>query len=142
VKALPRLRDHLARSGQRPDLVLCSTARRTLDTLGGIEPAVPEEAQIRIESQIYAASTHTLLALLHRVDDDVGCIMVIGHNPGLQDLALVLTGSGDAALRAQLLAKFPTAAAATLSFEHPWARLGAGDASLDDLFTPRRPPSI
>ncbi len=67
--------------------------------------------------------------------------MLIGHNPGVQDLALRLTGSGAGDLRSQAEAKFPTGAMATLSFGDGWASLGDGVARLDDLFVPR-PPRI
>ena len=67
--------------------------------------------------------------------------MLIGHNPGLEDLALLLVGSGDKGRREQLAAKFPTGAAATLSFDGAWAGLEAGAARIDSLFTPR-PPAL
>jgi phosphohistidine phosphatase len=141
IEALPRLRDHLARAAHPPELVLCSTSRRTVDTLAGIRAAVPQYARVETEQAVYEASADTLLDRLQLIDGDIGCAMVIGHNPALQDLALFLVGAGDPDMRAQLSAKLPTGAAVTLSFEGSWRELGAGTARLDDLFMPRPPRS-
>ena len=140
AKALPRLRNHLA-SLPPPEFVLCSTSRRTVDTFEGIRAALPQHARIEMEQAVYDATADTLLGRLQRVDSDVGCAMVIGHNPAVQDLAMLLVGAGDPDMRAQLAAKLPTAAAVTLSIDGPWADLGVGTARLDDLFMPRPPRS-
>lgn len=141
VKALPRLRDHLARATHPPELVVCSTARRTVDTLDGIRAALPQHARVETEQAVYGASAHALLGRLRLVDDDIGCAMVIGHNPATQDLAMLLIGTGDPGLRERLVAKLPTGAAVTLSFDGAWEDLGAHMARLDDLFMPRPPRS-
>lgn len=137
ARALPLLRDHVARLDAPPELVLCSTARRTVDTLAGIRPALPPDARIEIEPMLYGATAGSILRRLQLVESAVGGAMVIGHNPGMQDLAIGLTGAGDLDLRAQVRAKLPTAAAVTLSFEGTWDELAAGSAHLDDFFTPR-----
>jgi phosphohistidine phosphatase len=90
-----------------------------------------------MERGIYDASADALLGRLQLVDTDVGCAMVIGHNPAVQDLATFLVGVGDPEMRAQLSAKLPTGAVATLSFDGAWGDLGVGTARLDDLFMPR-----
>jgi phosphohistidine phosphatase len=138
-QALPRLRDHLAQADHPPELVLCSTARRAVDTLAGIRAALPPDARVETDRAVYDAHGHTLLDRLQRIDDHIECAMVIGHNPTVQDLALSLVGAGDAEMRARLSAKLPTGAAVTLSFDGAWDGLGAGAARLDDLFMPRPP---
>ena len=137
IKALPRMRDHLARAAHAPELVLCSTSRRTMDTLVGIEAALSDGVWIETERALYDASADALLGRLRRVGSDIGCAMVIGHNPAVQDLAVVLVGAGDPEMRARLAAKLPTGAMVMLSFDGPWGDLGAGKARLDDLFMPR-----
>lgn len=141
AKALPRLRDHLAQAANPPDLVLCSTARRTVDTLEGIREALARHVHVELERAVYDASAKTLLRRLHLVDSGIGSAMVIGHNPAVQDLAMLLADAGDPDIRAQLAAKLPTGAAVTLSFDGVWAALGPGTARLDDLFMPRPPRS-
>ncbi len=137
VKALPPLCDHLTRAGHRPQLVLCSSSRRTRDTLRGIRAAVPKGAQVEVDDELYGATAKALLRRLRRVDDGIDCALLIGHNPGLQELADQLAGAGDAGMRTQLSAKFPTAAVVTLSFDTSWGDLRAGGARVDDLFLPR-----
>jgi phosphohistidine phosphatase len=72
--------------------VLCSTARRACETLERIEPALGV-ADVRFEPALYGASAGALLERLHDVPDRVGSVMLIGHNPGLQELALELAHS-------------------------------------------------
>ena len=141
AKALRRLGEHLTRAEHRPDLVLCSSARRAVETLDGIRAALPRRASIDVTDEIYLANADTLLRLLYNLYGQVRCAMLVGHNPGIEDLALLLVGSGDAGLRAQLAAKLPTGALVALSFDGAWVDLGAGVAQLDDLFVPR-PPRI
>ncbi|MGE3688962.1 MAG: histidine phosphatase family protein [Acidimicrobiia bacterium] len=139
AKSLRRLRDHLIRAERRPDVVLCSSARRTVDTLDGIRPALPKRACIDVADELYLTDADTLLTRLHGLDGKVRCAMLIGHNPSVEDLALLLVGSGDAGLRTQLTAKLPTGALVALSFAGAWADLAAGAARIDDLFMPRPP---
>ena len=141
ITALARMRDHLADRAS-PDLVLCSSARRTLDTLEGILPALDGDVEVRVEDELYGAGVWSLVDRLRRVDDDVTSVMLVGHNPGLHDLAVELAGDGDndaGATWEQLVTKFPTGAIATLSFDVPWDGMGSGSATLDGLFTPRPP---
>ena len=93
----------------------------------------------QIDDEIYEASANTLLSLLRRLGTDTEVAMLIGHNPGMQDLAVRLAGSGDAPALVQVATKFPTGAVAALSFEGGWSELTDGVARLDDLFMPRRP---
>jgi phosphohistidine phosphatase len=104
IRALPSLRNHIA-SLPPPDLVVCSTSRRTVETLEGIRAALPQHARIEMERALYGATAETVLGRLHRLNSDVGCALVIGHNPALQDLAMLLSGAGDPDMRAQLAAK-------------------------------------
>lgn len=137
VKALDKMRRHLDQLDPKPDVVLCSTARRTVATLEGLRVALPAGATTEITSELYLASAGELLARLHELDDAVRCAMIIGHNPGIEDLALLLAGSGAPRLRAQLEAKVPTGAIVELSFGCTWPELADGAARIDGLFLPR-----
>ena len=138
-KALRGLREYLGRIEHPPDVVLCSSARRTVDTLDGFRAVLPKQARIDVTDELYLASADTLLTRLHGLDSKVRCAMLVGHNPGLEDLALFLVGPGDTGLRAQLTAKLPTGAVVALSFDGRWTQLGAATARVDALFMPRRP---
>jgi phosphohistidine phosphatase len=136
-KAIRRLAKHVAGAGVAPDLVLCSSARRTVMTLEGIRPELPADTEVRVERGLYAASSSALLARLRRVDDSVDSVLLIAHNPGIEMLAATLIGAGDDRLRERLAEKFPTGALADLHFEGPWAKLAAGAATLESFVVPR-----
>jgi phosphohistidine phosphatase len=89
---------------------------------------------VRVEAELYGAGSAALLARLQHVPADVRSVMVIGHNPGLQELALLLARDGSE----ELEVKFPTAALATLAFRGPsWAVLDRGKAELIEFVRPR-----
>jgi phosphohistidine phosphatase len=138
-KALARLRAHLDASGTEPDLVICSSARRTVQTLDGIRGALAAGATVSVEGGIYLADAQRLLERVHQIGHGVRCALLVGHNPGLEDLAALLVGSGDADLRAALAAKYPTGALAHVSFDGGWSDLGPGAGRLEDYFVPRPP---
>jgi phosphohistidine phosphatase len=129
-----RIAKHLRRRGITPALVLCSSAVRTQETLDLLRPALAEVA-VQVEEQLYGASSETLLKRIHALPDEVGSLLLIGHNPGLQDLALALASSG--AELERLEAKFPTAAFATLALAR-WSSLGPGDAELVSYLVPKQ----
>jgi phosphohistidine phosphatase len=118
-----------------PELVLCSTARRARETLERVEPA-HEERAVRLEPGLYGASSSALLERLRGVPDAVGSVLLIGHNPGLQRLALELARPAPALH--ELEAKYPTAALATLVLQGPtWHDLDRGTAELVGFVRPR-----
>jgi phosphohistidine phosphatase len=135
-----RLAAHLA-AGPAPDLVLCSPARRTRETVDHVLAGLAPSPAVRFPDVLYGAATDELLALLRQIPADIGTVLLVGHNPGLQDLVILLAGEGDAAARRQVTVKFPTAALATLDLgTSSWAALQAGAARLDDLVVPRALP--
>jgi phosphohistidine phosphatase len=141
TKALRRLTGYLTEAEYRPDVVLCSSSRRTADTLDGIRDALPKRARIELADELYLADANTLLTRLHGLNDKDRCAMLVGHNPGIEDLASLLVGSGDAGLLARLADKLPTCALVALSFNGAWADLDAGTARINALFVPRSPRS-
>jgi phosphohistidine phosphatase len=133
-KAAARMGRHLRREGIRPDLVLCSIALRAKETLEAIEPAL-QDVPTRAEKGLYAATAEALLARVRRLPEDVTSVMLIGHNPGLQDLAILFASGGRELGR--LREKYPTCALATLDLgSEGWSKLQPGSARLVDLVTP------
>jgi len=129
-----RIGKHLRRLGITPALVLRSSAVRTQETLDLLRPA-QAEVEVQVEEQLYGASSETLLERIHSVPDEVNSVLLIGHNPGLQDLPLALAAGG--AERERLECKFPTAALATLALEC-WSSLSPGDAELAAYVVPKQ----
>ena len=132
-----RLRHHLAATGIAPDLVLCSSTRRTMMTLEGIADALPATTTVLVEAGLYGAPSGELLRRLHDVSDDAASVMLIGHNPGMEALAALLIADGDEALRRRVAEKFPTGALATLAFDGDWSDLAPADAKLVAFVVPR-----
>lgn len=135
-RALKLIAEHLGREGVTPALVLCSSARRTRETLERIAPALGEGIPVQIERELYAASEQRLLERLRAVEDGVESVMLIGHNPGVAQLALSLAGRGQNL--AGLRRKYPTGALATLDFSGRWGDLQPGRAELTDFVTPKQ----
>ena len=134
-RAAKAIGGHIREHGIEPDLILCSTAARARETLERIEPPLDERG-VRIETGLYGADAGMLLGRLQEIPAAVGSVMVIGHNPGLEQLALALVRPGPA-VRA-LEVKFPTGALATLAFQGSgWDVLGRGTAELIDFIRPR-----
>jgi len=133
-RAAKRIAKHVRRSEIEPEVVLCSTATRARETLDLLRPAL-RSPTVLLEDELYAASAQALLARLRRVPDDVGSVLLIGHNPGLQELVLALAPQGEG--RDRLEAKFPTAALATLTLAATWSSLAPGGASLAGYVVPR-----
>lgn len=129
--------DHLKQAAIRPGMVLCSTSVRTRQTLEQMMKAL-DGVDIRFDDRIYDAAPQTLQALLRELPDSCDSVLVIGHNPGLERLALGLAdGRGDAKAITRISVKYPTGALACLSAEiGHWAELKAGCAVLDAFTCP------
>jgi phosphohistidine phosphatase len=135
-RAAKKLAKYMRRQKVSAAMVLCSSATRTRETLALVSPVLGAHKKILIEDGLYAASADELLDRLHRVPDPNEAVMLIGHNPGVQELALTLTARG--AKRNLLMEGFPTAGLATLRIDVArWRDVGAGDAELVDYVVPR-----
>jgi phosphohistidine phosphatase len=128
---------YLAQARPRPELVLCSSAVRAETTWAAAAAGFDQPPEARIEDALYGATVPTLLDYIHGLPDDVEAAMLVGHNPGLEDLAFELAGDGDPAARRQLETKFPTAALATLGTDRSWGQVGRGSCYLESVVTPR-----
>jgi phosphohistidine phosphatase len=122
--ACRKLAKHLRREGIRPEFVLCSWSQRTRETLELIRSAL-RDAVIEIEDGLYAADRDRLLARLRELPETTGSVLLIGHNPGLQDLALTLAREST-----RFAEKFPTGALATFALDTAWSRVGEARAEL------------
>lgn len=130
-KAAVKIAEHVRAAEIAPGLVLSSTALRARQTLAALLPVLPAEAEIRIQDWLYGAGVGDVLARLREVDEGVGSVLVVGHNPTLHELALALTRREDA------LERFPTGALASIAFAAPWVDLADGTAELEAFVIPR-----
>jgi phosphohistidine phosphatase len=134
VRALER---HMRATGIAPALVLCSPAARAVQTWEGVASGLPAGTAVDVDDALYGANAHGLLERLRRLPPDIDSVLVVGHNPGLEDLTLALVGHGDPALRRRLETKFPTGALATLDAPGAWRDLGWGTSTLVAYVLPR-----
>jgi phosphohistidine phosphatase len=139
-RAAASLAAHVATIDPPPGLVLCSTARRAQETLEPVRAQLPDSTTVLVEDGLYGASAPELLDRLREVPDDTASVMVVAHNPGLEDLVKGLGRDGDAGLMARVHEKFPTGALATLTFPGPWKALGWGAATLEAFVVPAELP--
>lgn len=128
----PRLGLWLASRGYRPDLVLCSAAMRTRETMDHALSTLGAEPEIRFRANLYQAGPETLLSELHGATG--GTVMVIGHNPGIADFAHALVHDRPMHDRFD---DYPTAATAVIDFALPgWADAAPGSGAIRDFVTP------
>lgn len=131
--------------GLSPDVVFVSSARRTLQTLEAISPFA-DSPLVEPMDDIYLASWPRLLEVLRRAPETARSVMLIGHNPGLQDLALALAGpagmaTGPAAAR-RMAEAFPTCALAEFAIASPWQGLAEGGGRLVRFMVPTDLPEM
>lgn len=126
-----------ARRAVRPSLVLCSSALRTRQTLERLRPHLSGDPELRVEEALYLASRGELLTRLQQVDDRNSQILLIGHNPGIAELARSLVSGGEASALRRMAARFPEAATAACEFDlERWSELAPDSGRLVAFTTP------
>lgn len=133
----------IARLGLWPDRILCSSARRTRETLAGLLPSFPQDCEAMLVRDLYEPDTGSYLPLAARHGGEAGTLMLIGHNPHVHEAARALARLGDEARLQALRERFPTGCLAVIDFDAPhWRRLGALPGHLTALIRPDElPPS-
>jgi phosphohistidine phosphatase len=120
-----------------PDLAVASDSRRTRQTLDLALGAANQHPQTRLDRAVYLAEPHTLLALIRRIPAEVRTLLLIGHAPGMGDLATLLTGFGDRYAFARMNTKFPTSGLAVLDFPvERWEEVKEHGGRMDRFVTP------
>ncbi len=129
---------YFGQRGVRPSLVLCSSARRTRETLDRLLPHLDPAPEVRVDRELYLAGPGELLARIAEAPDEVEELLLLGHNPGIAELAFRLAGSGDRDARQRLAHKYPTGACAELRFgARCWRDLASGGGELVHFVTPK-----
>jgi len=124
--------------GIDPELVLCSSARRTVDTLSLVLPELKVEPSVVYEDALYHASAAEMLHRLRDVQPGANRVMMVGHNPDIQRLALDLIGSGPKHMRNHLMEKYPTAGLVVINFTAGlWSSVDINSGALNKFLVPR-----
>ncbi len=129
--AAAALGDRLREKRFVPQVVLCSPARRTRETLAGLKL---ETASVDFAEEIYNASPGDLFKQIKNLEDSVLSALIVGHNPGIHSLARFLAGEGDDRLQMRLLSYAP-GTFTWLESSEPWVRWIPGQAQLLDVMT-------
>ncbi|MFE0685472.1 SixA phosphatase family protein [Streptomyces sp. NPDC058961] len=127
----------LAATGIAPDLALCSSAVRTRETWKLAVHELSQRPRTVYEERMYEASLGELIALVNETPEDVGDLLLIGHNPGMHAMADALAGDADGdALSRMNRSGFPTSSIAVLGFNGSWKSVEHGVATLVDFWAP------
>ncbi|WP_417670863.1 SixA phosphatase family protein [Roseibium sp.] len=129
---------YIAESGFKPDLVLCSTAQRTRETLSRLLTVIRHQTDIRLLHTLYDQSEDAYLPAIRSLGGQAQTLMVIGHNPATEETAHLLYGSGAPELKADMELKYPSGALTI--YECPaesWADLAPGTCHLKAFVKPR-----
>jgi phosphohistidine phosphatase len=133
----PVIGNYMVRHHFIPDLVLVSPAVRTQETWALVAAAFAKPPRFATDDRIYNASSEPLAELIQE-GGAAQTLLVVGHNPGLQDLALQLVGSGDVGMRAALSEKLPTSGLIVIDFAFDdWSRLHDHSGRLERFVSPR-----
>jgi phosphohistidine phosphatase len=137
-KAARRIGRELKRRGMKFDLVLSSTAARTRETIDGVQQHYGFDAPITFEQRLYLASEGTLLGVVRGLPEGVKAPLIVGHNPGLEQLVTGLTRDDENGLRRRVAGKFPTGALALIELPAKrWTDVEPGSGEIVELILPR-----
>ncbi|TVP45849.1 MAG: histidine phosphatase family protein [Gemmatimonadales bacterium] len=136
-KAVRAMAAHFGGREVLPDLVLCSPARRTRETLDGISESLGG-AWVEIDEGLYGADARGILHRIQRLPPTSDSVLIIGHNPALEEVAelLLAPGGHDASLD-RMQEKYPTGALATFVAPGAWREVGEGTCVLRSFIRPR-----
>lgn len=128
---------HIRSLGLGFDHVVASPAIRVRETIDDVGAGYGAALSPEWDRRLYLASAATIVEVIHDAPAGASRLLIVGHNPGLEDLVEMLVGAGDPALRAAAAQKYPTATIAELTVDLDWAGIGGGDATLTRFVRPR-----
>jgi phosphohistidine phosphatase len=139
-KAARRMGQFIAGMQPRPSVVLCSSAKRARETWNEIGTVLNNPVELHVEEGLYGASATDLRARIRRLPRACGAALLVGHNPGMHELTIDLSGDGDAVAMNQLFEKFPTCALGAVTLDVEWPEVVPGSGYLNSLIIPRQLP--
>jgi phosphohistidine phosphatase len=138
VTDAPLMGKAMAERGIDPELVLCSSARRTRDTLALVLPELKVEPKVVYDDALYHASPEAMLEMLRGVQPGANRVMLVGHNPEIQSFALDLVGAGPKHFQDRLREKFSTAGLAVINFPSGlWKSVEVNSGTLNLFLSPK-----
>jgi phosphohistidine phosphatase len=133
----PAMAAYMREHDYRPDLILCSPATRTRETLALLQPVLGPDIRVEFDRKLYLGSPDLLLRRLRDVEETVPSVLVIGHNPGLERLAAALAPRGDRRALARMREKYPTCGLAIIHLHiDRWEQSDLGAGTLTAFMAP------
>lgn len=137
LRARVDIASYMDQMNYRPDVIICSTAKRAVMTLDAVRPLVPD-SKIVMDEGMYLADPQALAHRIEQVENDNRSILLLGHNPGLHMLALALSVPVSGPQFTALQAKYPTAALCVLqTHQQSWKPVTPNSYQLADFVLPR-----
>lgn len=134
----PKIGSYMARHKLLPERALVSPALRTRETWDLLDEALSAVPLVLYDEHLYDAPAETILKAIQTIPRDVHSLLVIGHNPGLHDVARLLIASGDVETRERLQEKLPTTGLVVVDFAFDdWSKLHPHSGRLDRFVSPR-----
>jgi phosphohistidine phosphatase len=125
----PRMGKALKERGPLPDSIICSPAARARETLAAFQKAAEIGTEPKFDEGVYGATSAELMGIVRKLPDGSGCALMVGHNPGFEDLVSRLSGTAE---------HMPTAALACITFDvDRWGDVEDGEGRLAWLMTPK-----
>ena len=129
IKTAPLMGKEMKKNGFIPEIIVCSTAKRAEQTAKLVKETAEFKEEIKFEEAIYEASVTTLLHIVSKVDNEFGSALIVGHNPGFENLVRVLTGKIEA---------MPTAGLAVIDLKiENWNEINAESGNLREFIRPK-----
>lgn len=129
---------NLREMGLTFDHVVASPAVRVMETLAAVAHGFGSELAPDYDRRLYLAEQATLLDVIHALPETAASALLVGHNPGLEELVLALVPEGGDERRGDVAVKFPTASVAVMTFAvDRWADVAPGGATLSHFVRPR-----
>ena len=136
-----RIGEYLKEQNIHPDLVLCSTALRARMTLEQVQKGMGASLNVAYSDKLYLAPAGEMFSQAQAIDDRYSSALMVGHNPGMHQFCLLLTGRGDARSRKTLELKFPTCALAEFELDvASWREIVPGAGTLHQFLAPKLLP--
>ena len=133
----PAMAAYMRERDYRPDLILCSPATRTRETLSLLQPVLGPVIRTDFDLKLYLGSPDVLLRRLRDVEETIRSVLLIGHNPGLERLASALAPRGDRRALANMREKYPTCGLAVIHLHiDRWEQTDLGAGTLTDFMVP------
>lgn len=133
----PAMGRYMRERGYLPALILCSPAARTRETLELLTPELGTPASQEFDRMLYLGAAGILLQRVQAVDEEIGSVLLIGHNPGLAQLAAALAPRGDKRATARMREKYSTCGLAVIHLQvDRWEQAMPGAGTLTDFMAP------